>query len=126
MEGGAATVALMDQGKEISGGALIELIFGSTEPGLRTFMGSAGPMLEVRLGVVRLGVGCRVGVFDVARVTSQGSLTSATLGAFLRLTLDLVQFGDEKRNAVFLAFKASGDTVGDLLAGATLSAGARF
>jgi hypothetical protein len=106
----------------------LELTLGSTEYGLKTAAFSAGPLVEGRRGPFRFGGGIRAGAFTVSRVTGSGSLSSLSLGAYARVSIDLFRFeltpGDNE--AIFLLAKGSVDAVEADLYGAMGGVGLRF
>ena len=105
-------------------GGLFEAVPGRTEGGLDTLSFALGPIIEGHFDRVRLGGGLRVGTFNVTRATDGTSLLSTTLGLFGRLTVDVVQFGND--GGLFLFGKGSLDTVGGALYGLSAGIGVRF
>jgi hypothetical protein len=108
----------------------LDVVVGSTTFGLGSYTVGAGLLVEAPIGRVRLGGGVRLAIFEVSRVTESGSLRMLTLGAFARVSLDLLSFPaaleQEAKGAIFLFAKGSADAVGDVLLGATIGAGVRL
>ena len=110
---------------DITIGADIEGIVGSTEYGLSTSAMTVGLLAEGHLGRVRIGGGLRLGVYNINRVTDNGSLFASSEGLYLRASVDLFSL-NEANDVVFLVAKGSVDTVGGPLVGAVCGAGVRF
>ena len=106
-------------------GADIEGIVGSTEYGLSTNAMTVGMLAEGHIGRVRVGAGLRLGVYNINRVTDNGSLFASSEGVYLRASVDLFSF-NEANDVVFLLAKGSVDSVGGPLVGAVVGAGVRF
>jgi hypothetical protein len=107
-----------------------ELLVGSTRFGLRTTAANLGFLIDGRIGLVRLGGGARVGVFDVIRVTPGNPLFAFTAGVYVRGAVDVIRFGsDPDGGGIFVFVKGSGDLadfVSTVLFGAVGGAGVRF
>ena len=107
-------------------GLQADVMPGQTQGGLDTFAFTLGSMAEAHVERVRIGGGVRLGVFNVTRATTSGSLATATAGIVGRISYDLVRLDDEGDSALFLVAKGSADAAGDALFTVTLGAGARF
>jgi hypothetical protein len=109
-------------------GADLEATHGVTEFGLINDALSAGVLVEGHYDRLRIGGGARVGVFNVDRATDSGGLFTASVGFYLRGTVDLYRFDEASgaSGAIFLALKGSVDAVSDPLLGAVGGAGVRF
>ncbi len=105
----------------------IEGTSGSTVYGLATSTFDVGVLVEGDVDRLRIGIGGRLGVLNVDRATSSGSLGGASAGLFLRLTFDVFRFNGE-RDAIYLAVKGTVDSVGGSgsLYGGVFGAGVRF
>jgi hypothetical protein len=104
---------------------IAELDRGWTVYGLTTTTFTSGGLIEGHFGRIRLGAGPRVGTMVIDRVTSHASLGSVSAGLCARASFDLITF-HEGHGAFFLVGKASVDTVGTALFGATAGLGVRF
>ncbi len=109
-------------------GADLEATHGVTEFGLINDALSAGVLVEGHYERLRIGGGARVGVFNVDRATDSGGLFTASVGFYLRGTVDLYRFDEASgaSGAIFLALKGSVDAVSNPLLGAVGGAGVRF
>jgi len=107
-------------------GAILEVMPGATEDGLSTIGGTVGALFEGRLGRVRLGGGARIGGFNVQRVTTGSGMFSLAIGAYSRVSYDVLAFDDARNHALFVIVKGSGDVVGGAILGASLGIGVRF
>jgi hypothetical protein len=125
MNGGGVEAVLGGNFGNITVAADIEGVSGSTEYGLAMNTFSVGPLLEIDVDRFRIGAGARLGVLVVDRVTTSDSLVGSTTGMFVRGAVDVLRFASD-RDAVYLVAKASMDSVGGALYGASLGAGVRF
>lgn len=82
-------------------------------------------LVEGHVGRFRGGAGARFGAIGIDRVTRRAALEALDAGLFARASLDLIPF-HEGRSAFFLVGKASVDTVGTTLFGASVGLGVRF
>jgi hypothetical protein len=91
-------------------GGFVDGSYGSTVDALRTLTGTSGPLVEGHFGVLRLGAGVRFGLLAINRATATDSMTSASLGAMARATVDLL--GTDSSQGLFLVGRATVDCVG--------------
>jgi hypothetical protein len=107
-------------------GGMLDVVEARTDLGLGSFAIRAGPIVEARSGRLRLGGGFRVGGLDIRRATNDSVMYAASLGVFVRVSVDLFQFEEEGRGAIYLVGKGALDDVGGALSGASLGVGVRF
>jgi hypothetical protein len=94
------------------GGAIVEVMPGVTREHLHTLTLGIGPLMEARIGHLRLGGGLRLGAFSVTRVSTTGLLYSLTAGVFARASFDLVQFDrGNHQGALYVTAKAGVDVI---------------
>jgi hypothetical protein len=107
-------------------GGELEVVPGRTDGGLAAYTVTVGFLAEAHFDRLRFGGGIRVGVLNINRVTTGGSIGSASIGLVGRISYDLLRFDNEGNGAFFVVGKASLDSVGDSLYGVTLGLGVRF
>jgi hypothetical protein len=87
---GGADMTLGADTKAGSFGANLSFGYGRTEPGLPAWRVDLGADLAWQIGVVRLGLGPRVGALGISRVTYDGSFGFLTAGIIGIASVDLV------------------------------------
>ena len=126
IRGGDIDVVLGASTPKFTIAADIDFMHGATAFGLATNALTVGPLVEGHFDRVRVGGGVRFGFLTVDRATFSGSLSASSEGFFLRVSVDLYRFDEQKGSAVFLFAKGSADSVGGALVGGTLGVGMRL
>ncbi len=107
-------------------GGVVGAAFGTSDGRLRTTTTSLGPFAEARFDRLRVGGGVRVGTFNVVRATDGTGMFNLSAGVFARTSFDLITFDKAGHGALFLAAKASLDSIGPVLYGLNASLGVRL
>jgi hypothetical protein len=123
--GGDIDVVLGAESAQLTIGADIEAVGGSTEYGLATTELTFGLLLEAHFDRFRVGGGARLGAFNVERATDTGGLFASSEGVYARASFDLFH-SDLGKSTIFLFVKGSADSVGGALLGAVGGIGMRF
>jgi hypothetical protein len=110
-------------GRRLAFGGLIGGTCGLTVDGLKTYGVYTGLLLEAIFGPVRIGLGGRLGVMTISRVTEHDWFWTPTAGLQAHVSVDVVSLGT---TTLYLAGAASYDELGGPLLGAFFTLGVRF
>jgi hypothetical protein len=87
---------------------MVDFFYGATESSLRTWTAMLGYNLDVRLGIVRLGLGFEGGALVVRRASLDKRMYSWGGGAYLHVGADIAQFGRNGSDAFYVDVRFGG------------------
>jgi hypothetical protein len=106
--GGDLRLGVGPQNNRLGHYAMVDFFYGATENSLRTWSVMIGYNLDVRVNIVRLGLGLEGGALVVRRASLDKRMYSWGGGAYLHAGADIVSFGRNGYDALYVDVRFGG------------------